>query len=88
MELGGSKIFQIWCEWKIPGLDIWNFVNIKDEEFIKDQLNWVLNHLFKTNTKIWTNTKINKQIAVAHIKVTWLVKFAYVHTWNNSRLEK
>ena len=80
MELGGPKIFQIRHERKVPCLNIWNFVNTKDEEFIKDQLNCVLNHLFKTNTKIWTNTKINKQNAVAHIKDTWVVKLAYVHT--------
>ena len=80
MELGGSKIFQIRHERKVPCLDIWNFVKTKDEEFIKHQLNWVLNHLFNTITKIWTNTKINKEKAVAHIKVTWLVKLAYVHT--------
>lgn len=73
-------MFQIRYERKVPCLDIWNFVKTKDEEFIKDQLNWVLNHVFKTITKIWTNTKINKEKVVAHIKVTWLVKLAYVHT--------
>ena len=66
MELGGSKIFQIRHERKVPCLDIWNFVKTNDEEFIKD--------LFKTNTKI------NKEKAVAYTKVTWLVKVAYVHT--------
>ena len=72
MELWGSKIFQIRHERKVPCLYIWNFVKTNDEEFIKD--------LFKTNTKIWTNTKINKEKAVAYTKVTWLVKVAYVHT--------